>query len=196
MERLFKFLLISTIVAVLASCEIFYAPINGRWNIDDPKNELLAFNPVIDGYVHSVDPLWVGSGNLLAYPGSKFILLRFDTNGFPDSVAVSYLQLTVQEKPYSNAELLIYRIISNSEPGTFTYNVLYEPGRFYDDSRVAKFTLPKSVQAGEQIQFPVTEAFSGDKDGLANGIMIYSPVNIGFYSTETGTAPLLLVGPE
>ena len=166
MERLFKFLLISTIVAILASCEIFYAPINGRWNIDDPKNELLAFNPIIDGYVHSVDPLWVGSDNLLAYPKSKFILMRFDTNGFPDSVAVSYLQLTVQEKPSSDAELLIYRIISNSEPGTFTYYVVNdEPGIFYDDSRVAKFTVPKSVQAGEQIQFPVTEALAAIRTG-------------------------------
>jgi hypothetical protein len=38
-------------------------------------------------------------------------------------------------------------------------------------------------------------AYFGDRT-LANGIIIYSSVTVTFDSTETGTAPLLLVQPE
>jgi hypothetical protein len=197
MERLFRFLLIVVILVALASCGVFFSPIEGRWNLDDPKNELLTFRPIIDGYAHNTDPFWVESDYLLAYPGSKIILLRFDTAGFPDVVAASYLQLTVATQPPTEGTVLsIYRIINAWDTATMTYAIANDPAKFYDRSAVATFTVPTSLYTGDHIQIPVSEVFSGDKDELANGIIIYSSENVTFDSTETGTAPLLLVQPE
>ena len=196
MARILKSVQIVIVLSALVSCGIFFTPIEGRWNTADPKNELLSFDPVVSGYVHNVAPLWVDTGTLLAYPGSKFVLLSFDTNDFPKVVANSYLQLTVQDPPSYDAELSIYRIITDREPGTFDYYVIdEEAGVFYDDSAVTKFTISYGV--GEQVQIPLTEVFTGKKEDLANGILIYSSENIGFYPTvDTLNAPVLLVEPE
>ena len=197
MERLFRFLLIVVILVALASCGIFFAPIEGRWNINDSKNELMTFRPIIDGYAYSSVPPWEGAAELLAYPEMKIILLRFDTAGFPDVVAASYLQLTVAPQPPTEGTVLsIYRIISAWDTATMSYAIANDPAKFYDGSTVATFTVPTSLYTGDHIQIPVTEVYSGDKDELSNGIIIYSSENVTFDSTETGTAPLLLVEPE
>jgi hypothetical protein len=197
MERLFRFLLIVVILVALASCGVFFSPIEGRWNLDDPKNELLTFRPIIDGYAHDKGtPPWEESDELIAWPDSKIIILRFDTAGFPDVVAASYLQLTLTTAASPDTELSIHRIIGDWETGDITYDFVNRPRIFYDDSTVARFTVPTSIYAGQQIQIPVSEVFSGGKDELANGIIILSSMTVTFDSTEIGTAPLLLVEPE
>ena len=196
MARICKSILIVMALAALASCGIFFAPMDGRWNPDDPKSELQMFNPIVSGYVHNVAPTWVDTGSLLAYPGSKIILLRFDTDDFPNVVANSYLRLTVQDPPSSDAELSIYRMTSDSDPKTLIYTELdREPALLYDDSKVSKFTI--SYGLGEQVQIPLTEVYSGKKEDLANGILIFSSENIGFYPTgDQINEPVLLVEPE
>jgi hypothetical protein len=196
-ERLSRLPVIVTVVVVLGSCGVFFAPIEGRWNIKDPGNELSTFNPTIDGYAHSTTPLWEGSVDLLAWPTSKIILLRFDTADFPDVVAASYLRLTVKVPPSPDAaELSIYRIRSDWDTSSMSYAVADDPVKFYDGSAVARYTIPTSVKAREDIQIPVTGVYSGSKDNLSNGILIYSSVDMTFDSTETGTAPLLSIEPE
>jgi hypothetical protein len=157
----------------------------------------LTFRPIIDGYAHNGTPVWEDSKELIAWPDSKIIILRFDTAGFPDVVAASYLQLTVATQPPTEGTVLsIYRIISAWDTATMTYAIANDPAKFYDRSAVATFTFPTSLYTRDHIQIPVSEVFSGDKDELANGIIIYSSVTVTFDSTETGTAPLLLVQPE
>jgi hypothetical protein len=169
----------------------------GRWNIADPKNELLTFNPIIDGYVHfNATPVWEDVTELIAWPDSKIIVLCFDTADFPDVVAASYLQLTLRAAASTGTELSIHRIIGDWEPGDISYEYFDSyPGTHFDDSRVTRFTVPTSVGAG-QIQIPVTEVFSGDREDLENGIIIYSSMAVTFGATEIGTAPLLLVEPD
>ena len=199
MERLFRFALIVMILVALVSCGVFFTPIEGRWNIADPKNELLTFTPIIDGYVHyNATPVWEDLMELIAWPDSKIIVLCFDTADFPDVVAASYLRLTVKMKPSPDAaELSIYRIISSWRTSEISYDfVNNNPGVFFDDSVVTRFTVPSTVYTGDHIQIPVTEVFSGDKEKLSNGIIIYSSIEVSFESTETGPAPLLLVEPE
>jgi hypothetical protein len=196
MERLFSFLLIVVILVALTSCGIFFAPVEGRWNIDDPKNELMTFWPIIDGYAHNGTPVWENLKELIAWPDSKIILLRFDTAGFPDVVAASYLQLTLTTAASPDTELSIYRIVGDWDTDNISYDLVNRPGTFYDGSAVVRYTVPSSIYTGEYIQIPVTEVYSGAKDELSNGIIIYSSVTVTFDSTEIGTAPLLLVEPE
>lgn len=196
MDRICKSALIVLVLSTMVSCGIFFTPMEGRWNSDDPKNELQTFNPVVSGYVHNVAPTWVDTGALLAYPGSKIILLRFDTGDFPNVVANSYLRLTVQDPPSYDAELSIYRMTSDSDPKTLIYSDLDRaPALLYDDSKVTKFTI--SYDVGEQVQIPMTEVYTGKKEDLANGILIFSSENIGFHPTgDQIFEPLLLVEPE
>ena len=197
MNRILKSIIIVIVLSALASCGIFFTPMEDRWNPADPKNELETFNPVVDGYAHASAPPWEGSKELIAWPNSKIIVLRFDTGDFPNVVAASYMQLTVNAPISADAELLIFRIISDWDTATISYDVVdLNPGTFFDDSQVTQFTVPGSVSDGEQIQIPLAEVFSGDKEKLANGIIIYSSVNVTFGSTEIGTPPVLLVEPE
>jgi hypothetical protein len=185
------------ISVALVSCGLFYSPIKERWNINDPKNELLTFNPIVDGYADSTPPLADGFDKLLAHAGSQSIVLRFKTDDFPDVVAASYLELTIAPNPPgSPAKLSVYRIVIDWETADISYTYVDKPGTFYDDSVLASFTVPDTVSIGEQILIPVTKVFSGDKEKLAYGIMIFSDVSIEFESTETGPDPVLLVEPE
>ena len=197
MDRILKSILIVIVLSALASCGIFFTPLEGRWNPADPKSELQTFNPTIDGYAHSTTPLWVGDMSLLAYPGSKIVVLRFDTGDFPRVVAASRLRLTLAASASPDTQLSIYRIISDWDAGTISYDVVdLNPGTFFDNSRVTNFTVPTSVPGGEDIEIPLGEVFSGTKDELANGIIIYSSENVTFKSTDDGTPPVLLIEPE
>ncbi len=195
MKRLFRFLSITTLVAMLASCGVFFAPIEGRWNIKDPSNELLTFKPSADGYVEGT--VWHdGVIDLYAWPDSKIILMRFDTAEFPESVAASYLKLQVYMAPQNDADLSIHRIISDWDTATIMYSIANDPGRFYDDSAEAQFTISKSVKIGDDIQIPLTEVYNGGKDKLTNGLVILSSKELKFYSTESGKGPVLSIEPE
>ena len=196
MDRIPKLILIVLVLSTMVSCGIFFTPMEDRWNPDDPKSELQMFDPIVSGYVHNGVPPWVATGTLLAYPGSNIILLRFDTRDFPNVVANSYLRLTVQDPPSYNAELPIYRMTSDTDTKTLIYTELdREPALLYDDSKVTKFTISYSV--GEQVQIPMTEVYTGKKEDLANGILIFSSENIGFYPTgDQINEPVLLVEPE
>ena len=197
MDRALKSILIVIVLSALASCGIFFTPMEGRWNPDDPKNELQTFNPTIDGYAHSTTPLWVGDSSLLAYPGSKIIVLRFDTADFPRVVAALRLQMTIATAISGDAQLSIFRIISDWDTATISYDVVNGiDSTFYDDSRIATYTIPGSVSAGEEIEIPLGEVFSGNRDDLKKGIVIYSSINVTFKSTEDGSPPVLLVEPE
>jgi hypothetical protein len=198
MARVPKLVLIVIILSALVSCGIFFTPMDGRWNTADPKSELLTFDPIVSGYVQNVAPAWVDTGTLLAYPGSKIILLRFDTGDFPNVVANSYLRLTVQDSPSCDAELSIYRMTSDVDPKTLVYDELTrDPVTLYDASEVTKFLIYCGTGYDEQFQIPLTEVFTGKKEDLANGILIFSSENIGFYPAgDSATAPVLLVEPE
>jgi len=204
MDRILKSILIVIVLSALLSCGIFFTPLEDRWNPDDPKSELLSFHPTIDGYAHSIPLFWEGAlTQLVVWENSKNILLRFDTDDFPRVVADSHLRLWVIATPSGTTQLSIYRIKSDWEPDpddSKFYNTVNNPGVFYDDSRVAKFSVPYSVP-GEYIEIPLGEVFSGKRDELANGIVIFSNVAdaLTFHSNESGlegTEPVLLVEPE
>ena len=78
MARIPKIVLIIVVLSALASCGIFFTPIEGRWNPDDPKSELQTFNPVVDGYAHNVAPpsvTWERAlTQLVVWEKSKIIL--------------------------------------------------------------------------------------------------------------------------
>ena len=210
MDRIPKLFLIIIVLSALASCGIFFTPMDGRWNPIDPKNELLAFNPTIDGYAHNVTPVpspdtWEGDlTQLLAWKDSKIILLRFDTADFPRVVAASFLRLWLVETPANNTKLSIYRIKNDWQPNDDFYRTVNQPGVFYDDSQVTNFTVSSSESADKYIEIPLGEVFKGERDKLANGILIYSDYNgaLTFLSKESGdiigngSPPLLLVEPE
>ena len=205
MDRILKSILIVIFLSALASCGIFFTPLEGRWNPADPKSELLSFNPTIDGYAHNSSITWEGTlTQLLAWENSKNILLRFNTDDFPRVVAASYLRLWVIDTPSVNTQLSIYRIKSDWQPDADDpefYNTVNNAGVFYDDSRVTNFLVPAFSPIGEYIEIPLGEVFSGKKDELANGIIIFSNVAdaMTFHSNESGvegTRPLLLVEPE
>jgi hypothetical protein len=208
MDRILKLFLIVIVLSALSSCGIFFTPMEGRWNPADPKSELQTFNPTIDGYAHNVTLpalTWEGSlTQMIAWKDSKNILLRFNTDDFPRVVAASSLRLWVIATPSVNTQLSIYRIKSDWEPDPDDpefYNTVNNADAFYDDSRVTNFIVAASPPVGEYIEIPLGEVFSGKKDDLANGIVIFSDVAeaLTFHTTESGvggTAPLLLVEPE
>ena len=205
MNRILKSIIIVIVLSALASCGIFFTPMEDRWNPADPKNELETFNPTVDGYAHNSSTTWEGAlEQLLAWEKSKIILLRFDTDDFPIVVAASYLRLWLVAAPSADTQLSIYRIKSDWEPDPDDlefYNTVNNRGVFYDDSLVINITIRKSAPAGEYIEIPLSEVFSGERDDLANGIIIFSnvPAALTFHSTESGvsgTAPVLLVEPE
>ena len=197
MARILKFVLIIVVLSALVSCGIFFTPMDGRWNPDDPKNELLKFNPSLDGWVEGAT--WNDTTVLYAYPpppsGIKAALLRFDTADFPNVVAASYLQLTATSELSTGQVLYIYRIIRDWDPGRITYDDVIS-GDFYDESMVTTFTVRDYVF---DIQIPLGDVFKGNKDDLVNGIVIFSPDSLVFHSNEpvtTGIPPVLLVEPE
>jgi hypothetical protein len=205
MNRILKSILIVIILSALLSCGVFFTPLEDRWNPADPKSELLSFHPTIDGYAHSTSPFWEGAlTQLLVWENSKNILLRFDTDNFPRVVADSHLRLWVIATPSVTTQLSIYRIKSDWEPDpddSKFYNTVNNPGVFYDDSRVTKFIVPAFAPVAEYIEIPLGEVFSGKRDELANGIVIFSNVAdaLTFHSNESsvqGTEPVLLVEPE
>lgn len=191
MKRLFRFLSITTLVAMLASCGVFFAPMEGRWNIKDPSNELLTYKPIINGYLEGT--VWHDGRDeeLYAYPDSKAILLRFSTGDFPDSVAASYLTLAVSMQPGSDADLYVHRILQPWDGLSFTQPPDAMPG-FFDDA----FSVAKLSKSTAEILIPITSIYSGSKDNLTNGLIIYSEVPVKFYSAELGTAPLLSIEAE
>jgi hypothetical protein len=194
MDRILKLLPIVIILSALASCGIFFTPMDDRWNPADPKNELLTFNPSLDGYVEG-GATWNDSGDLYVYPGSKITLIRFDTADFPRVVAASYLQLSATLELSPGPVLEIYRITNDWDPSRILYYDV-TPGDFYDDSVVAAFPVTGYVS---EIEIPLGEVFRGNRDDLANGIVIFSSQNVTFHSSETGlsgTSPVLLVEPE
>jgi hypothetical protein len=197
MDRLLKLFLIVIVLSALASCGIFFTPMEGRWNTADPKNELQTFEPIIDGYVEAgISGLQMGS--LTANDGcSQIIVLCFDTTDFPRVVAASKLQMTLAATASPDTVLSIYRIISDWDRDTISYDVVDGiDGAFFDSSRVTNFTVPTTVAAGDDIEIPLGDVFSGKKDDLANGIIICSTEYVTFKSTNDGMPPLLLVEPE
>jgi hypothetical protein len=198
MDRISKLIVVVGVLSALASCGIFFTPMEGRWNTADPKNELLTFNPSLDGYVEE-GATWNDNTVLYAYPpppsGIKAALLRFDTADFPRVVAASYLQLTATSKLSAGQVLYFYRIIRDWDPGRITYDDVIS-GDFYDESLVTIFSVPGDVS---DIQIPLGDVFIGNRDDLADGIVMFSPDSLVFHSSEpvtTGTPPLLLVEPE
>jgi hypothetical protein len=194
MDRILKLLPIVIILSALTSCGIFFTPMDDRWNPADPKNELLTFNPSLDGYIEG-GATWNDSSDLYVYPGSKITLIRFDTADFPRVVAASYLQLSATSELSPGPVLEIFRITNDWDPSRILYYDV-TPGDFYDDSVVAAFPITGYVS---DIEIPLGEVFRGNRDDLANGIVIFSSQNVTFHSSETGlsgTSPFLLVEPE
>ena len=191
MERLFRFLLVAVFAVVFVSCGVFFSSMDGRWNIKDPDNELLTYKPIIDGYLEGT--VWHDGRDedLYAYPDSKAILLRFSTGDFPDSVAASYLTLTVSMQPSGDADLYVHRILQPWDGLSFTQPPDAMPG-FFDDA----FSVARLSKSAVEILVPITSIYSGSKDNLTNGLIIYSEVPVKFHSAELGTAPLLSIEPE
>jgi hypothetical protein len=197
MGRIPKFILIAVLLPLLASCGVFFTPMEGRWNPADPENELLTFNPSLDGYVDGGG--WNdGSTYLLAtYYSSKIILMKFDAGALPETVAASCLRLTVDGSASGDVNLYVYRIIQSWDSGTVDYTTASSPGIFYDDSKTVVAIVPYSYGTGDEVNIPLTGIFSGERDLLQNGVVILSdPEERHFGSTGLGTAPLLLVEPE
>jgi len=193
-EKLSRLFVIAALVALLASCGVFFAPKKGRWNIQDPGNDLLTFKPSADGYVEGTT--WHdGVPELYAWPGSKIILMRFNTKEFPDSVAASYIRLKVNMNPSNDADLFIHRIASTWDISTIQYTVADDPVKFFDDSAEIMVTIPSGIPVGEDVQIPLSEIYSGGKEKLSNGLIIHTTETLKFYSAESGTGPILFVEP-
>jgi hypothetical protein len=200
MDRIPKLFLIVIVLSALASCGIFFTPMDGRWSTADPKNELLTFEPLVAGYV---DGQLTGfqSDSLDSYykPGidptcCQIILLRFDTGDFPRVVAASHLRLTGDPEKIPDLPVLeIYRINKDWDPTRITFGDVVS-GDFYDDSVVTSFSIPGDVV---DIQIPLGDVFSGEKEKLANGVVICSSESMSFYPKDDfNQGPVLLVEPE
>ena len=194
MEKLSRILAVTALVTLLASCGVFLAPKKGRWNIQDPGNELLTFKPSLYGYVEGTT--WHdGLMELYAWPGSKIILMRFNTQDFPDSVAASYIKLQVNMSPANDADLFIHRIVRAWDAATIEYAIADDPVGFFDGSAEVMVRIPATIPVGEDVQITLSEIYSGGKDKLTNGLIIHSTEQLMFYSTESGTGPILFIEP-
>jgi hypothetical protein len=178
-------------VLAYLSCDYFYSPVRGRWNVLDPKQELVVSAPVVDGYVSSGGG-WQGDANLIADPSTSVILMRFDTEDFPDIVKASYLRMTKISANTADPTLEIYRIIQRWD-SSISFTEVYTPGVFFDDKHQERVVLPKSAT---EVVVPLTEAFSGSSSSLSWGIVIFSRDElVQFEQSEGPIPPVLLIEP-
>ena len=197
-KRAIRNLTIVAVVLLLASCGVFFVPKQGRWNVEDPDNELETFTPSVDGYTYISDGWHDGAELLRVHSDTKLILIRFNAASFPDTIATSYLKLTVASGPGAGGtDLEIYRVIGDWDPPIdFTTAANQTTEMFFDDAAKAVVTIPSEVGGGDEILIPLDNVFSGGKDQLKYGIIIFSfPDLMEFESMELGAGPVLLVEP-
>jgi hypothetical protein len=192
--RIVRIIAIVSILLPLISCDVFFAAKNGRWNISDPDNELQKLSPSVDGYFGIS---WSETGDLIAYESADIILIRFDTSDLPEDTAVAYLRLTKSYPNTVDAELEVFRIIQAWDGSSISASVADSPGVFYDDSTAATAACSKDAT---EVTIPLTGVFTGAREELKNGIIIYAHVEITepvqFFSSESASPPVLLVGSK
>jgi hypothetical protein len=177
---------------MLVSCDVFFATRDGRWNVLDPKNELETFKPSLDGYVEN-GAGWNEGPKLIAWPSSKIVLMRFDIANFPDTVSASYLRLFKLTSTSAGSQLRFHRI-KESWDTLVSYTEAGVDGTFYDSTAL---TVEMSQDPLEEMTVSLTEIFSGDKDTLRHGIIIFSESEmVEFDSSESPSGPLLMLEPD
>ncbi len=183
---------IVVLIATLLACEAFFSTKLGRWNPQDPANELEKIEPSVDGYVFSSS--WEGTLDLKAEPGIKAILLRFDTSKLPDQIDAAYLDLFKTNLATSGPVVRVHRIIEEWDTADVTF-AQADSGSFVDPNEFLLLTIPKDVN--DWIRLDLTDILQGSSSRLKYGIAIYAETaSVYFESTRKLNRPTLLVQPE
>jgi hypothetical protein len=185
-----KLIGIVILIATLLACEAFFATKLGRWNPQDPANELEKIAPSVDGYVFSA---WVGDSDLKAEPGVKTILLRFDTSELPDQIDAAYLDLFKTNLAANDPVVRVHRIIEEWDTATISFTQV-DSGSFVDPIDFLLITIPKDLNVW--IRLDLTDILQGSASGLTYGIAIYAETtSVDFDSSGQSNRPTLLVQP-
>jgi hypothetical protein len=178
------------LIATLLACEAFFTTKLGRWNPQDPANELEKIKPSIDGFVYST---WDDTSDLKAEPDVKAILLRFDTSNLPDQIDAAYLDLFKTNLAANDTVVRVHRIIEEWDTATITFT---QPGygSFVDPNERVSVTILKEVK--DWVRLDLTDILQGSSSGLKYGIAIYAETaSVYFDSTRDPNPPILLVQP-
>lgn len=133
---------LALLAAVLSGCDAFLASKLGRWNPEDPNNELVpvskSVSPSVDGYVQDMDPQRNFSAPSLFVSEMgpyRATLLVFDE--LPYAVDSATLQL---ECLNGSGWLDVYPIARGWSPDTITYYDATSEG-FVDDSTMVGMSV-------------------------------------------------------
>jgi hypothetical protein len=135
----------------LLTCNLFLAPMKGRWNPADPNNTLVALDkniyPIVDGSLDNSGSKGDFFGTTLrVWYGTPMTdsLLRFNPMDFPVVIDSVSLQLYFASGTGSGT-VAIYRIIQDWDPETLSWPQVVS-GTFYDYSLVSNLYLNTTPQ--------------------------------------------------
>jgi hypothetical protein len=172
----FSFLAFSTL-----SCSLFLAPIGGRYNPGDPKENIptVTITPAVDGYVDDTPAVDFGGNILWLNPSPapvSMALMRFDGGEFPENVVSAELHLWVTTAPSPATDILIYPIVEDWSPSTINWSKMTS-GTFLDLIVGSAVTVPDGFYDG-YVVLNVMEVYE---------VMIQTG-NRGFYLEATNSA--------
>jgi hypothetical protein len=184
-----KLIALAIIAVSFVSCNIFLAPIQGRFNPADPSTALVpatvTLTPTVDGYSQSAFPFRDFSSTLFnVYTASNIGLMRVSLDGIPSIVTKATLILKCNAGSGNN--MSICKILKPWNEGTIDTATASAVGFCTDPNKSPTIMISIGVFPADVI-WDITPYI---KEGLPNGIAIISqgaPSTYSFYSIESAT---------
>jgi hypothetical protein len=181
----------------LLSCELFMAPMKGRWNPADPNNTLVPLDkniyPAVDGSLDDSDVGDFAGPTLRVWYGTPmtYSLLRFNATDFP--VVIDSVTLEIYcSSATSSGSISVYRIIQDWDPAGVSWSQVTS-GTFYD-SALYSYLYPNTTP--QYYSTDVTEMIRKSlQEGKTFGLLlcVAATANFDFHSSRNTCRPFLLV---
>jgi hypothetical protein len=163
------------------SCSLFLAPIEGRYNSADPKENIpiVKIYPAVDGHVSDSPAVDFGGNILWLNPSPapvSMTLIRFDGGELPENVVSAELHLWITTAPSAATDILVYPIEEDWSPSTINWSTMTS-GTFFDLIVGSAASVPGGF-VGAYVVLDVMEVYE---------VMIQTG-NRGFYLETTSSA--------
>jgi hypothetical protein len=184
-----RWLAAAVLPLALASCGVFFAPLEGRWNPNDPDfgagyNQQSLY-PTVDGYVGYGYETFYEGATMQAGSGSYLALMKFDTGDIPKDVPHAELRLYLDTTLSYEMPFRVRLILADWDASSVGWTAATT------DGFVAPSCSPTvSVNSAGWYSWDVTDLLRSVNPGSVKGLLVESTeagTTAYFWTTEQST---------